>query len=116
MLPAFVCHAPSGASFKQLIHYGQEIEYGFFGKYKFGSKIPDDFPLDRITTPMSVHYSTADILANARDARKLISKLRNKELYAQEIHAMFNHIDFVWGINSAELIYSRILKFFDKYQ
>lgn len=116
MLPAFVCHVPSGASLKQIIHYGQEIKYGFFGKYKFGLKIPDDFPLHRITAPMSIHYSTSDTLANARDARKLISKLRNKELYAQEIHAMFNHIDFVWGMNSAELIYTKILKFFDKYQ
>ncbi|XP_055295720.1 lipase 1-like [Sitodiplosis mosellana] len=116
MLPAFVCHIPSGASLKQIIHYGQEIKYGFFGKYKYGVDIPEDFPLHRITAPISIHYSVADTLANARDARILISKLKTKDLYSQEIQGQFNHIDFVWGMNSASLIYTKILQFFDKYQ
>lgn len=116
MLPAFICHVPSGASFKQLLHYGQEIEHGFFGKYMNGFKIPDDFQLSRITVPISLHYSTSDVLAAAAGTKKLIPKLKNSEIYTQAITRPFNHIDFVWGIYSASLIYSKILQFFDKYQ
>lgn len=117
MLPAFICHVPSGASLKQLLHYGQEIQHGFFGKYMDGFKIPNDFQLARITAPISLHYSTSDILAAAAGTKRLIPKLKNSQIYAQAItRPKFNHIDFVWGMHSASLIYTKILQFFDKYQ
>lgn len=82
-----------------------------------GLKIPPDFQLSRVTVPLSLHYSTEDILADATDAKRLIPKLKNAKVYVQEINdRKFNHIDFVWGMHSASLIYSKILKFFDKYQ
>lgn len=117
MLPAFICHVPSGASLKQLLHYGQEIEHGFFGKYMNGFKVSPDFPLSRITLPLSVHYSTEDLLANPTDAERFIPMLKNSDVYVQAINdRKFNHVDFVWGMHSASLIYSEILIFFNKYQ
>lgn len=116
MLPAFLCHFPAGSSIKEFLHYGQEIKYGFFGKYMYDGNIPEDFPLHQITAPMSIHYSTADTLANVEDTQKLISKLRNKDLFAQEIHGLFNHIDFLWGKNANNLVYKKFMTFFDKYK
>lgn len=116
MLPAFICHIPSGASLKQFLHYGQEIQFGFFGKYMEGSEKPVDFPLSKITTPLSLHYSSADELVDTKDARILISKLKNCKLHVQAINQSFNHIDFIWGSNAASLIYSKILIFFNKYK
>lgn len=117
MLLAFLCHIPSGASTTQFFHYAEEIRTGAFGKYAQNSKIPSDFALSRITTPITLHYSDADRLADTTDAKRLITKLTNSIVYTQRIEEpKFNHIDFVWGVNSASLIYSQILSHFENYQ
>lgn len=106
-----MCHIPSGSSKEQVIHYGQEIKFGFFGKYMRGFRRPQDFPLSKITAPLSLHYSTADKLADATDVEVLIPKLKSI-IFIQRIDDKFNHIDFVWGMNTASLIYSKILNIF----
>lgn len=114
MLPAFVCHFPSGSSLEQVLHYGDEIRLGFFGKYKVKTK-RRNFDLSKISAPISIHYSAFDRLADATDVELLIPKLKNV-IYIQRINELFNHIDFVWGIHSATLIYSKIFELFEKYQ
>lgn len=80
-----------------------------------GPRRPDDFDLSRITTPLSLHYSTADRLADATDVEILIPKLKSV-IFIQRIDDKFNHIDFVWGMNTAKLVYSEILRIFQRFQ
>lgn len=88
---------------------------GYFGKYRDGSEMRQgDFDLSKITTPILVHYSIYDRLADATDVEKLIAKLPNV-VHVQRINGLFNHLDFVWGIHSASIIYSKILDIFMKY-
>lgn len=107
-----------GSSLKQFLHYGQEAQYGHFGKYKDTYEIPDDFQLSKITVPISVHYSTTDTLTHPIDVEKLITKLSNADVTVHKISDIdFNHFDFLFGMNSAaSLIYSKILTFFDAHQ
>lgn len=101
--------------FRQFLHYGEEIKLGYFGKYRDGSESRHgNFDLSKITAPISIHYSTYDRLADERDVDKLISKLKNV-VFIQRINELFNHIDFAWGIHSASLIYSEIMKIFQNY-
>lgn len=117
MLPVFLCHASSGASLKQIVHYGQQIRFGHFGRYKNGSKIPSDFPLFRITTPLSFHVSTTDTVTPPAEVQRLLSKLKNAKVHVQTIsNTKMNHVDFLWGENSASLVYANIIEFFKKYQ
>lgn len=100
---------------RQFLHYGEEIQLGYFGKYRDGSELRHgDFDLSKITTPISIHYSIYDRLADATDVEKLIHKLPNV-VHVQRINELFNHVDFVWGIRSAKLIYSKISDTFLKY-
>ncbi|XP_055295721.1 lipase 3-like [Sitodiplosis mosellana] len=115
MLPVLMCRSISGGSANQYLHYLQEYNYGYFGKYKRGFKVPPDFDLSRINTPISLHYSTADTLATATDVQKLIPKLQKNIVRIQVINEKLNHIDFVWGVNSASLIYSEIIKVFQRF-
>lgn len=115
MLPSFICHSPSGASINQMFHFGMEMRHGYFGKYMRNSEIPSDFELWRITTPLTLHYSHFDPFVSPIDVQRLISKLNSVE-FVQVIDGMeFNHIDFVWGVDSAKLIYSQIIQFFETY-
>lgn len=116
MIPAFLCHLPSGASFRQIIHYGMEIRYGYFGDYKHGSKIPSDFNLSQITAPISLHFSPNDPLTNPIDVHRLIPQLNSLAFVQEVIETKFNHMDFVYGKNTAKIVYRLILDFFNKYQ
>lgn len=116
MLATYICHAPSGAAANQFLHYGDEIEFGYFGRRIDSWSVPPDFRLHQITTPLSLHYSPIDPYTNPIDVRKLISKLSgSKRLQTYVIDQIkFHHVDFVWGIQAANLVYSNILKFFDE--
>lgn len=115
MLPVLVCRSLSGASANQFLHYLQEHEIGYFGKYERGWETPNDFNLSHINIPISIHYSTVDTLASASDVKKLIPKLGKNIVYVQEINEMLDHVDFAWGINSDSLIYREIVKVFQRY-
>lgn len=102
-------------TFRQFMHYGEEVKLGYFGKYRDGAKSRQrDFDLSKITAPISIHFSIHDRLADEMDVEKLRSKLKNV-VFVQRISELFNHVDFVWGIRSASLIYSKILEIFQKY-
>ncbi|XP_031626275.1 lipase 3-like [Contarinia nasturtii] len=110
-----ICHGPSGASFNQILHYGSEISYDYFGKYMRDSKVPSDFDLSKIRVPISLHYSPNDKLSNSADVEKLIPKLNNSLALTQVVNQTeFNHIDFIWGKDAAKLVYSVILSFFEE--
>lgn len=116
-MDSFICKIPSGAATMQFIHFGQEINYGFFGKYMNTSRIPDDFDLSRIKVPLSLHYSPIDKFTNRKDVNRLILKLNHTLAFVQTVESpQFNHMDFVWGKHAASIVYSKILDFFAKYQ
>lgn len=121
MIPTILCHNPSGLSTNQLMHYGQQIQYGFFGKRmtKFTDPIPEDFPLFQITAPISLHYSIYDTFTSDIDMNRLIKKLSyaTSDLHVQKISdIVFNHADFTYGIQASEVVYSDILRFFARHQ
>lgn len=113
MLPTHLCHVTSGASLNQAIHYSQEVEYGYFGPYKTGPEIPRDFNFSQITVPLSIHYSPVDTFTNTVDVDRLTSQISSIKLVQVIDESEFNHVDFMWGVNAASLVYSNITKFFD---
>lgn len=80
-------------------------------------RIPNNFPLHHITAPLSIHYSTVDSFTNPRDMYQLIWLLNSTiDLHIQSIdNGQFNHVDFVWGLHAADIVYKDILQFFEKY-
>lgn len=115
MMPAFFCHLPGGASAKQVMHFAQEVKQGFFGYYRDGKHPPRNFDLSRITVPLTLHFSPCDSFTNPKDVKRLISELKSL-VYVQEVNERhFGHFDFLWGINAAKNIYSKILTFLKMY-
>lgn len=108
----------AGGSARQFVHYFDQKDYDYFGLQKTGTTVPSDFPLHQITVPISVHYSATDHLTDPTDVERLIPKLcGSRDLFVQKLNtSAFNHIDFVWGIHAAEVVYTKILNFFAKHQ
>lgn len=89
----------------------------YFGPRMTGQEVPSDFPLSKITAPIIMYYSPGDTFTSPKDVEKLLTKLTNvKDLEVHTVnHTEFNHIDFTWGIYTADKIYSQILKYFAKH-
>lgn len=115
ILPSYFCHIPSGGSVNQLIHYSQEIKYGFFGRYMNDDNVPSNFDLSKITTPLTLHYSPKDRFTNQDDIDRLIPQLNNSLVHVQRVDE-FNHVDFIMGNNAASIVFSDILQFFSAWK
>lgn len=118
MIGTFFCHEPSGASAMQVIHYAQQLNHGFFGKFvsNIETTKPKDFDFSAITVPLSIHYSPVDKFTHRQDISKLCLKLDHTLKLVQTLTSPYlSHVDFIWGKNTAKHVYSEILKFFEKY-
>ncbi|XP_044254643.1 lipase 3-like [Tribolium madens] len=124
LLPIMSGHTPAGASTKQFMHYAQEINSGYFRRFsygwfenlqKYGSIRPPSYDLKKITAPVYLLYSKNDWLAGKIDVDRLYKSLANVKgrfLVAEE---SFNHLDFVFGIRSRELIYNKLISLMAKH-
>ncbi|XP_031631889.1 lipase 1-like, partial [Contarinia nasturtii] len=111
MVPTFVAHTPSGTSVKILLHYAQAIRYGNFGKFMVDSSVTPNFELGRIRAPIMTIHSTTDRFATPQDVDYIMSMINNSMKYVHLINdTEFNHIDFLWGIDAPQLVYSKILR------
>ncbi|XP_046599064.1 uncharacterized protein LOC107221024 [Neodiprion lecontei] len=118
LLPTIFQYSPAGASSRQLVHYGQEIQSGYFRWWdhgitsnliNYGSFRPPNYDLSKITAPVHLIYSDNDWMAAVKDVEQLHAELGNSvELY-RVLDGKWNHLDFVWGINAKELVYDPIL-------
>lgn len=115
-MPTFAQHTPSGTSSKQLLHYAQSVRYGNFGKFMEDSKVTPDFELWRITALIQAIHSSADRFATPKDVNLLLDKLTNSLKSVYFINETdFNHIDYLWGKDAADMVYSKMLNFFESY-
>ncbi|XP_063381227.1 lipase 1-like [Cydia fagiglandana] len=118
MFPAFLGHAPSGSSIRQLTHYGQNIRFGTFSRFHYGhiqnlityGRVnPPPFNLNLITARSYLHYALSDFEADYRDVLLLEELLPNARAI-QVPRAGFTHIEFIWGMDAREQVYETALQ------
>jgi len=88
-LPVYFAHIPAGTSIQNVIHFGQNVKYGRFAKFDWGSSVnmrlynstkPPIYPLHRINNPHIVlMHSLNDALADPSDIAYLRSQLRGEK-------------------------------------
>ncbi|XP_026730926.1 lipase 1-like [Trichoplusia ni] len=118
-LPIILGHAPAGVSLRQLAHYGQGIAGNEFRRYDQGSRLsnyrvygsfkPPRYDLSKITTPVFLHYSDTDKFAHVNDVDRLFRELGRPIGKFRIPLASFSHVDFLYGINSRELLFNRVI-------
>ncbi|XP_013195496.1 lipase 3-like [Amyelois transitella] len=124
LLPIILGHVPAGASTKTLVHYAQEIkkggrfqqfDYGPDGNLKqYGSVIPPEYPVHKITLPIALLSAENDWLASDSDVTNLYVHLANPiEHYIVPLKE-FNHIDFLWAVDAQKLVYTKLLELLEE--
>lgn len=111
-MPTIFHHLPAGASAMQIMHFGQWITTGRFGRfvYRQDDSSPPAYNLSRVTVPIAVYYAQGDYLTVVADVKKLIAELPNVINDYLVPHANFNHLDFVWAINAPRLVYDKVVQ------
>lgn len=119
MLPVMLSHTPSGASIKQLEHFGQLMKSGHFRKFdrgylrnqlEYNRMTPPDYDLSKVKVPVALYYSMNDMLVSTTGVDRLARELPqviDKYLVPME---KFNHLDFLWAIDVKTLVYNRLVR------
>lgn len=118
-LPVIYGHQPSGASVKQIVHFGQGLISNDFRKFDYGSagnierygvETPPSYALENVVAPVSLFFCEEDWLADPKDVDRLYKRLGNVvDLYKVPFE-QFNHADFLIAKDVKTLVYKRVLK------
>lgn len=119
-------HSPAGASTNQMIHFVQEGRSGRFCQFDWGSEesnmaiygstAPPDYKLKNVAARVILHYSDNDWLSAVSDVERLHAALPDSQLNHIS-DRRFEHMDFVWGIDTRSILYKPIvdsMKLYDK--
>lgn len=119
MLPVINAHSPAGAASRQMIHFGQVIRSMLFRRFDhgisgninaYGTTFPPLYNLLRVTTPTHLYYGMNDWMVTPVDTSLLATGLPNLRLLYMVPHPLWNHMDFVWGLNVRRLVYEPMLE------
>lgn len=117
LLPTIFNHIPSGASVRQIIHFGQEVISGRFCKYnylwenfeKYHSVLPPAYNIKKITTPVYLFYSKGDWISSDKDVEKFGSELPNLKKMVLNVDDKWSHDNYLFGISAKERIYDETI-------
>ena len=120
-LVVYVSHTPAGTSLQNMLHWGQAAVRDNVTRFDYGRKenlqkynqpYPPAYEPFNIQIPIALYYGKQDWLVQPKDYDRL-SKLPN--VVVQKQLDTFDHLDFLWGVNAAKLVYSDIIELFEKY-
>ncbi|CAG5102227.1 Oidioi.mRNA.OKI2018_I69.chr1.g201.t1.cds [Oikopleura dioica] len=115
-LQVFVSHTPSGTSFRNVVHFGQNIGHTRMAKFDYGAKAnlivynsesPPFYDWTKIDLPIHLFVGTSDWIATPDDVRLMRPNLRNSTL---TIIDDFDHLDFIWGKTAREELHPKIIE------
>ncbi|ERL86264.1 hypothetical protein D910_03673 [Dendroctonus ponderosae] len=117
-LLTLISDKPSGISFKQLFHYGQEMRADAFQQFDYGSKNnmafygsskPPAYNVSAINVPVAVYYAKNDFFAALEDVEKLVGELP----IVAESHLIeydkFTHLDFIAAFDINRILYDKVI-------
>ncbi|XP_031565908.1 gastric triacylglycerol lipase-like [Actinia tenebrosa] len=117
-LPVYIAHTPAGTSVKNMYHYAQsyrskkfqKFDYGTVGnRIKYGQDTPPLYNLSTFTVPTELYSGGEDWLADPKDVSLLCKAITKTVVYHEYIKA-WQHLDFIWGLDAASLVYDKIVK------
>lgn len=119
-LPIYIAHTPAGTSVKNMAHFAQMynskkfqmFDYGSPDKNKqhYGTDTPPQYNTSTINVPLALYWGGNDWLADPDDVKILMQKLPKKSLWYNKYIKVWEHLDFIWGLDAAPLVYDDVVK------
>ncbi|KAH8359978.1 hypothetical protein KR093_009844 [Drosophila rubida] len=123
-MPEGLATHPAGCSTNQMIHYLQEQQSGHFRQFDhgiarnlelYGSEIPPDYPVEKITSKVYLWYGFNDNLAAVEDVLALADRLPNKEMRPME-DLLWNHGDFALNMEVRKYLNEPVVNIMKKFE
>jgi pimeloyl-ACP methyl ester carboxylesterase len=102
-------HLPSGAGYRNFLHYGQLMNSLTFKRYDYGNQenyqhygqlTPPDFPLHLSSKiPVALLAGDGDMMADPEDVEWLAGQLGTHRVVAHHKYENMGHLTFVFGKN-----------------
>ncbi|KAL8167141.1 hypothetical protein V2J09_008640 [Rumex salicifolius] len=122
----FLQNEPQSTSVKNMVHLAQTVRDGVLAKYNYarpdynlqhyGEVTPPIYNLSRIPRdiPLFLSYGGNDALSDTRDVLNLLDllKLHDVDKLSVQFIKDYAHADFIMGVNANNLVYNRIIRFF----
>jgi len=118
-LPVYFSHNPAGTSTLNMVHWAQMVEspeevlkYFDFGHWSvnmkhYGQRFPPSLDFSKFTVPAYLFCGGKDKNVSLRNCMQLYSLLPGKKDVFY--YDSYTHTDFIWGMDAASRVYSKIL-------
>uniref|UniRef100_A0A914ZD17 Triacylglycerol lipase n=1 Tax=Panagrolaimus superbus TaxID=310955 RepID=A0A914ZD17_9BILA len=104
-----------------ILHWAQMVLTGKVEKYDYrsakknqqhyGSSKPPEYDFTLVNAPVYLYWSDADWLGDKKDIEEYLLPSLPPQYLVQNNHLSdFNHLDFIWGLNAAKMIYEPIIE------
>ncbi|NXU19247.1 LICH hydrolase, partial [Pardalotus punctatus] len=119
---AYVGHYPAGTSVQNVIHWHQILRADQFQAYDYGCKenmkkynqtAPPVYKIEEIKIPTAVWSGGQDTFADPKDMARLLPRITNL-IYHEDFPA-WGHLDFIWGLDATEKMYTKIIELLKKH-
>ncbi|XP_066601259.1 uncharacterized protein [Prorops nasuta] len=126
LMGRYLLFSPAGCSFKQLVHYALSVtnpghfrpyDNGWWGNFRtYGSLVPPEYPLGKVTAPIVLYNGLNDYLADPQDVDLLHARLPNViERFTVTLKTL-NHFDFIYGLDIPRIVYEDVLRHMNEYR
>jgi lysosomal acid lipase/cholesteryl ester hydrolase len=116
-LPVYFSHTPAGTSVQNMVHFSQMVNSKRCQAYDYGNaelniqhynqSHPPVCNVSALTVPTYLFSGGRDFLSDPNDVSLLLSQLNCVVAHEQIAH--WQHLDFIWSLDAASLVYSKIV-------
>ncbi|XP_074518791.1 gastric triacylglycerol lipase [Halichoeres trimaculatus] len=121
--PVYTTHCPAGTSVQNMVHWSQAVHGGRLMAFDFGpagnmkhynQTTPPEYRVQDMKVPTALFSGGQDTLADPKDVAILLTQVSNLVFHKHIPH--WDHLDFIWGLDAPEEMFSSILDLLQKYQ
>ncbi|XP_014402982.1 PREDICTED: lipase member N isoform X2 [Myotis brandtii] len=122
-MDVYMSHSPTGSSIQNILHIKQLYRSDEFRAYDWGSEAenmrhynqsrPPLYNLTAMTVPTAIWVGGNDVLITIQDVARILPQIRNLRYF--QLLPDWNHVDFIWGLDAPQRMYSKILDLMKTY-
>ncbi|XP_020928913.1 lipase member N [Sus scrofa] len=116
-MDVYMSHAPTGSSVQNILHIKQLYQSDEFRAYDWGSEAenmrhynqsrPPLYDLTAMEVPTAIWAGGNDVLVTPQDVARILPQIKNLRYF--KLLPDWNHFDFIWGLDAAQRVYSKII-------
>ncbi|KAK9965441.1 hypothetical protein ABG768_004533 [Culter alburnus] len=120
--PVYTTHCPAGTSVQNMVHWAQAVKSSKLMAYDYGKagnmahynqSTPPLYNVKDMTVPTALWSGGQDTLADPQDVALLLTQIPNLKYHRNIEH--WEHLDFIWGLDAPQEMYSKMIEIMREY-